>query len=125
VVEAAFPRSSESETLAHGVAMHIAASAPLWVTASDIPGAVLDARRAEFAAEAARAGKPAAIVERIVEGRVDKYIAQSTLMGQPYALNPDERVGDVLRDAGQGWRCTLAVRQYVRFQVGETEPAEV
>jgi len=121
VVALDLPQSNEANELTHGLAMHIAASAPQWISADDIPADVLEGKRAEFSAEAMRAGKPPAIVPRIVEGRVEKYVAQSTLLGQPYALNPDDRVGDVLGRVGESAGRAVVVRHFLRFQVGETE----
>jgi elongation factor Ts len=120
VLNTNLPPSTEAHALARGLAMHIAASAPRWISHDDVPADVIETWRSEFASEAQRAGKPAAILEKIVSGRLQKSLDASTLLGQPYVLNPDERVGDVLLAAEAVLGTAITVGPYVRFQVGES-----
>ncbi len=101
------------EELARDVAMHIAASRPVCVSEDQVPAELLEKEREIFAAQAAQSGKPAEIVEKMVDGRIKKYLKEVTLVGQPFVKNPDETVGQLLQKAG------ARVAQFVRFEVGE------
>jgi len=76
-------------TLAKDIAMHIAASRPLCVRPEEVPAEVLDKEREIIRAQSADSGKPAAIVEKMAEGRLRKYLGEITLLGQPFVKNPD------------------------------------
>ena len=95
------------------VAMHVAASRPLAVGGSDLPAGLLERERSIIEAQAADTGKPPAIVEKIVAGRLRKFTEESTLLGQPFVKDPDTRVAGYL--AARGAR----VHRFVRFEVGE------
>ncbi|MCP5146322.1 MAG: elongation factor Ts [Gammaproteobacteria bacterium] len=101
------------ETLARDIAMHIAASRPLCVRENEIPASTLDKEREIFRAQAAESGKPADIIEKMVNGRVQKYVKEVTLLGQPFVKNPDQTVADLLKQA------KADVTQFIRFEVGE------
>ncbi len=105
--------SGGSADLGKDVAMHIAASRPICVSADDVPGDVLTRERNIFTAQAADSGKPEAIMEKMVEGKVRKFIAGVTLLGQPFVKEPDTTVEKQLaaEDA--------TVREFVRYEVGE------
>ena len=95
------------------VAMHVAASRPLAVRESDLPADLVEREGAIIEAQAADTGKPAAIVAKIVEGRLRKFANESTLLGQPFVKDPDSRVADYL--AGR----SAEVHRFVRYEVGE------
>ena len=95
------------------IAMHVAASRPLAVSESDLPADLVERERAIIEAQAAETGKPPAIVEKIVAGRLRKFASESTLLGQPFVKDPDVSVAEYL--AGRG----AAVRGFVRYEVGE------
>jgi elongation factor Ts len=95
------------------VAMHIAASKPICVSADEVPAATIAREREIYAAQAAESGKPAAIVEKMVEGRVAKFLAEVTLLGQPFVKNPDETVDKMLKSKG------AKVAGFQMFVVGE------
>jgi elongation factor Ts len=101
------------EELARDIAMHIAASNPACVDESGVDSDVLERERRIFAEQAQQSGKPAAIIEKMVEGRVAKFLKEITLLGQPFVKNPDVTVGKLLQDAG------ARVDGFVRFEVGE------
>lgn len=101
------------EALARDVAMHIAASRPVCVNEADVPAELLAKEREIFAAQAAESGKPADIVAKMVEGRIRKYLAEVTLLGQPFVKDPDTTVDKLL--AGKG----ATVTGFVRYEVGE------
>ncbi len=99
--------------LAKDIAMHIAASRPLCVSAEDIPAEVLDKEREIYLAQAKESGKPENIVEKMVEGRLRKFVNEVTLSGQPFVKDPDQTVGKLLE--GQGAK----VVEFHRLEVGE------
>ena len=101
------------ETLGRDVAMHIAASSPLCVSAEDVPAETLEKEREIFKAQALDSGKPANIVDKITEGRLRKYLEEVTLLGQPFVKDPDTKVGDLLKARG------AEVKKFVRMEVGE------
>lgn len=99
--------------LAKDICMHIAASRPVCVDETQVPQELLDKEREIFAAQAAESGKPAEIIEKMVSGRIKKYLAEITLVGQPFVKDPDKTVGKLLEGAG------AKVRRFVRYEVGE------
>jgi elongation factor Ts len=99
--------------LGQDLAMHIAASKPLAVQAADVPADVVAKERDIFAAQAAGEGKPPHIVEKMIDGRVRKYLAEITLLGQPFVKDADRTVEKLLAASG------ARVRAFVRLEVGE------
>jgi len=101
------------ETLGRDLAMHVAASNPVCVSADEVPAAALEKEREIFRAQAADSGKPPAIVEKMIEGRVRKFMEEVTLLGQAFVKDPDQTVEKLLKQAGAG------VRRFARIEVGE------
>ena len=101
------------ETLARDLAMHVAATSPHYVSTADISEEVLNKEREILAAQAVKEDKPAHIVEKIVEGRLRKYLNEITLVGQPFVKDPDKTVGALLSEAG------ASVIRFLRYEVGE------
>jgi elongation factor Ts len=95
------------------VAMHVTASNPIVVRAEDMPESVVAKEREIFAAQAADSGKPANIIEKMVEGRVKKFLAENTLLMQPFVKDPDLTVEKYVKTAGG------EVVSFVRVEVGE------
>jgi elongation factor Ts len=101
------------ETLGRDLAMHIAASNPLCVSADQVPEETLEKEREIFRAQALDTGKPANIVEKMIEGRVRKFLEEVTLVGQAFVKDPDTTVEKLLKQAG------AEVRRFARIEVGE------
>ncbi|MCG6867915.1 MAG: translation elongation factor Ts [Gammaproteobacteria bacterium] len=101
------------DTLVRDVAMHIAASRPMCVAEADVPPGVLEKEKEILSAQAASSGKPANIIEKMVEGRIRKYLGEITLLGQPFVKDPERTVGALLGSAD------AKVNGFVRFEVGE------
>ena len=102
-----------NEELIKDVAMHIAASNPVCISEADVPADVLEKEKEILRAQALESGKPADIVEKMLTGRVRKYLAEITLLGQAFVKNPDVTVETLLSDAG------AKVNKFVRYEVGE------
>ncbi len=101
------------EALAKDIAMHIAAIKPVCVDESEVPAEMLEKEREIFIAQAKESGKPDDIVEKMVTGRMKKYLKEITLLGQPFVKNPDQTIEALLKDAG------AKVLQFSRMEVGE------
>jgi elongation factor Ts len=101
------------EALAKDIAMHIAASRPICVSADQVPAEWLAREREIYRAQAAESGKPAAIIEKMVEGRLHKYLAEVTLLGQPFVKDPEQSVAELLRAHH------ASVVRFERFELGE------
>jgi len=99
--------------LARDIAMHIAASKPQCVAEADVPGEVIEKEREIFSAQAETSGKPTNIIEKMVDGRIRKFLAEITLVGQPFVKDPDQTVGQLLKSAG------AAVVGFARMELGE------
>ncbi len=93
--------------------MHIAASNPVCVSADEVPAESLEKERAIFRAQAWKAASPRDIVDKIIEGRMRKYLEEVTLLGQAFVKDPDQQVGKLLKQAG------ASVVRFVRLEVGE------
>jgi len=102
-----------SAALGRDIAMHIAATRPLCVGESDVPAEVLAREEAIFTAQAAESGKPADIAQKMVAGRIKKFLKENTLLGQPFVKNPEQTVAQLAKAAG------VTVEAFARFEVGE------
>jgi len=101
------------EALARDIAMHVAAINPTCIDESGVPAETLENERRIETEKAQGSGKPAEIIEKMVTGRMNKYLKEITLVGQPFVKDPDVTVGKLLSDAG------ATVTGFVRFEVGE------
>jgi|TARA_B110000238_G_scaffold82374_1_gene90744 elongation factor Ts len=101
------------EALARDVAMHIAAVNPLVVNAEDVPEEEIAKETEIYSAQARESGKPEEIIEKMISGRLRKFVAEVSLLEQPFVKDPDVTVGKLLKDAD------ASVVQFVRFEVGE------
>ena len=95
------------------IAMHVTAMNPMVLAADQMPEQVLRAERGIYEAQALESGKPESIVQKMVDGRVRKFLAESSLLDQPFVRDPGTKVGDLLDQAGA--RCL----RFIRFEVGE------
>ena len=101
------------ETLARDVAMHVAAVNPQFVNSDQVPEDVIAKETEIFSAQAAESGKPAEIIEKMVGGRIRKFLSEISLVEQPFVKDPDVTVGKLVSNAG------AEVLSFVRYEVGE------
>ncbi len=99
--------------LARDIAMHIAASNPQFIDRDAIPAEFVDKEKSILVAQAEASGKPPEIIEKMIQGRLNKFLGEITLRGQPFVKDPEQTVGKLLDAAGAG------VNRYVRYEVGE------
>jgi elongation factor Ts len=105
--------------LVKDLAMQIAASSPLYVSADDIPEADRTAAKAEFAEKAKAEGKPEKMITQIVDGMLKKHFAEKCLMDQPFIKNPDQTVGDYVKEHNARLGENIVVRRFNRMALGE------
>ena len=105
--------------LVKDVAMHIAASAPLFVSVEDVPTEEKDKVTTEFTEKAKAEGKPDDMVAKIVDGQVKKYFAERALLEQPFIKNPDQTVGDYVKEHNARLGENIVVRLFSRMALGE------
>lgn len=101
------------------IAMHIAASAPLYVSMDDIPEADRENSKKEFVDKAKADGKPDNMLEQIVEGMLKKHFAERCLLDQPFIKNPDQTVGDYVKEHIAKLGENIVVRRFSRLALGE------
>ncbi len=107
------------QSLAHDLVLHIAAMSPQYVRREDIPQDKLDQITEEFRLEAAAQGKPPDIVDKIVEGRLNKYFEEVCLLEQPFVKDDEIRVKQLVTDVSGVMGENLVVRRFQRFELGE------
>ncbi len=112
-------RNEKFTDLVKDVAMHIAASSPEFVSSDDITEDVKKAAAAEFSEKAKAEGKPENMIAQIVEGMLKKHFAERCLLDQPFIKNPDQTVGDYVREANAKLGENIVVRRFNRMALGE------
>ena len=105
--------STAEPGLARDIAMHVAAANPQFLDQASVPAEYVEKEKSILVAQAESSGKPAEIIEKMIQGRLDKFLAEVTLMGQPFVKGPDQKVGKLLSDAG------ASITRFIRYEVGE------
>ncbi len=105
--------------LVKDVAMHVAASAPEYVSSDDIPEDARETKKQELLTSDALKGKPAEMADKIVEGQLKKYFAERCLLDQPFIKNPDQTVGDYVKEHNARLGENILVRRFSRMALGE------
>jgi len=111
-------KTDDFSTFARDVAMHIAASNPVAVTRDEVPAELIDREREIYKAQALDSGKPENIVEKIVGGKIDKYISEVCLMEQKFVKNPDLSIQDLLNELIAKMGENISIKRFARFQIG-------
>jgi elongation factor Ts len=112
-------KTPDFQGLVKDIAMHVAASAPLYVTKDEVPADLLDKEKEIYRAQAAAQGKPPNVQDKIAEGRVKDYYAQFCLLEQPFVKEPKVTVGQLVQERIAVLKENIVVRRFVRFKVGE------
>lgn len=107
------------EELAKDIAMHVAAVIPMVINPEEVSPALIEKEREIFTAQAQDSGKPADIIEKMIDGRIRKYLAEVSLVSQPFVKDPDTLVGNLLKKAG------ATATAFIRYEVGEGIEKEV
>jgi elongation factor Ts len=117
-------RNDQFKQLAKDIAMHIAASAPLFIRREEVAPEVLQREKEIYTAQARSEGKPDKVIDRIVTGRLDKFFQEVCLFEQPFIRNPDITVGDLIKEKVSIIGENINVRRFARFTVGEDLDSE-
>lgn len=112
-------RTEAFEGLAHDLALQVVAARPLYLAPDDIPPDVLEEEKNVYRVQARETGKPERIIEKIVEGKLQKYYQEVCLMKQPFIKDNDLTVQDVLTEIIAKLGENIAVRRFVRFELGD------
>ena len=109
--------------LAHNLAMQIAATNPIALDRDSIDGNVVAREKDIFTEQAKSQGKPDNIIERMVEGRINKFYQESCLMDQTYIKDPDKKIRDLFTETISTLGENISINRYIRFAIGETDPS--
>ena len=112
-------RTDQFQELVRDIAMHVAATDPRFVRREEVTPDALERERAIFREQALASGKPANVVERIVEGKMEKYYSEFVLLEQPFVKNPDLTVGQLIAEKVGKIGENIQVRRFARYKLGE------
>jgi len=112
-------KTDEFKTLVRDIAMQIAAAKPEYVTREEVPEAVIAKEKEILAAQAANEGKPEKIIQKMVEGRIEKFYKELCLLEQPFVKDPDKTVKQLITEKISQIGENISMRRFVRFELGE------
>ena len=112
-------RTEEFQELVKDIAMHIAAAEPRYVGREEVRAEDLEREREIYRQQALESGKPAAVVDRIVDGKIGKFYSETVLLEQPFVKDPDQTVGDLIVAKVAKIGENIKVRRFARFKLGE------
>jgi len=112
-------RTDQFKTFARDIAMHIAASAPACVKREEIDQEIIEKEREIFKQQALNDGKPEKIIDKIVDGRIEKYYSEVVLMEQPFVKDTDKSVADLVKETIGSLGENMNIRRFTRFRLGE------
>jgi elongation factor Ts len=115
-------RTDDFRELVKDVAMHIAAASPQYLTREDVPQDVIEREKEIYRAQVAN--KPPQVVEKIVEGKLEKFFTDTCLVDQVFVKDPDKKIKDVITEKVAKVGENILVRRFVRYQLGENQPSE-
>ncbi len=105
---------------AKNIAMHVAAINPMGITVDDVPREIIEKELEIYRSQALEMGKPEKIVEKIAEGKLNKFYKENCLMQQPYVKDPDKTITDLLNELIAKIGENISIKRFARFQVGES-----
>jgi elongation factor Ts len=112
-------KTDEFQQLLRELAMQVAAASPRYVRREDVPESEIESERDIYRKQAEQSGKPPQVIERIVNGQVDRYFKETCLLEQPYIKQGDRTVQDVVQEAIARLGENISIRRFARFQLGE------
>jgi len=112
-------RTPEFQGLVKDLAMQVAAASPRWVRHEETPADTVEAERNIYKAQAGGSGKPPAVIEKIIAGKLEKFFADTCLLEQPFIKDPQRTVGQLVTDSIAKIGENIVVRRFARFQLGE------
>jgi len=112
-------KGDDFRALARDLCLHVAAAAPRWITRDEVPAELLGQEREIHRHKAEQEGKPAQIIERIVEGQIETFFKESCLLEQAYVRDPSIRIRDLVAQTGAKLQENVTVRRFCRFSIKE------
>lgn len=112
-------RNQEFRQFVHDIAMQIAACDPLAVSREDLSSEVIEREKRIYESQAATSGKPAQVIEKIIQGKMEKFYADVCLLEQPFVKLPEKKVGDYLKEQIAKFGENIRIKRFVRFKLGE------
>jgi len=112
-------RNEVFKELVHNIALHIAASAPSYVSSENIPEEVINAEKEIYKKQALNEGKPEAVLEKIAEGRMKEFFEENCLLSQPYVRDNDKTIEDLIKESIAKIGENIVLKRFVRFVLGE------
>lgn len=109
--------TAEFQELAHNIAMHIAAMNPRYISPDDIPTEEIERMKKEYSEELQGSNKPPEIIEKIIQGKLEKELQEVCLLKQPYIKDENKTIGDLLTEATAKFGEKIEVKRFVRFQI--------
>ncbi len=113
-------RTQDFRSFVKDIAMQIAATNPLYIDRESVPSAVLEKEREIYAEQSKASGKPAAVIEKMVQGRIEKFYKEVCLVEQSYIRDPNVVIGDLLKSLIAKVGENIVIRRFARYQLGET-----
>jgi len=112
-------RTNEFQSLLKDIAMQVAAASPRFVRREEVSGEELEKERSIYRQQALESGKPEKVVDKIVEGKMERFYSEACLLEQAFIKDPDQKVLDIVNDAALRLREKIQVRRFARFHLGE------
>ena len=112
-------RTDQFRQFARDIAMHVAAISPVCVSREEVDGNLVDNEREIYRKQAERDGKPAQVIDKIVDGRIEKYYSEIVLMEQPFVKDNDKTIGDYVKETIGSLGENIVIKRFVRFRLGE------
>jgi elongation factor Ts len=112
-------RTTEFQALLKDIAMQVAAANPRFVRREDVSAAEFEKEKAIYRQQALESGKPEKVVEKIVEGKIERFYSEVCLLEQPFIKDPDRKVADIVNDAAARLRENIQIRRFARYSLGE------
>ena len=112
-------RTNEFQSLLKDIAMQVAAASPRFLRREEVSAEELERERSIYRQQALESGKPEKITDKIVEGKLERFYSEACLLEQAFIKDPDQKVSDIVNDAGLRLREKIEVRRFARFHLGE------
>ena len=113
-------KNDDFKEFAKNIAMHIAAASPVGIASDDVPEEVINKEKEIYRAQAIELGKPENVIDKIVEGKLNKFYKDNCLLNQAYVRNPDINISDLLNDLIAKMGENITIKRFVRFQIGDS-----
>jgi len=117
-------RTAEFQALLKDIAMQVAAANPRYVRREEVPGAELDKEKAIYRQQALESGKPEKVVDKIVEGKIDRFYSEACLLEQAFIKDPDKKVADIVNESIGRLGENIQIRRFSRYHLGEAAAKE-